>query len=98
MPNGRLRFDAKPSDVEGVAAPSAALKTRTRPAPLSATKMSPLGATRTTRGLLRPSANKSTAKPGGTLGAAPAGRATTCEGFAAGGGASGAGLYARGQF
>jgi hypothetical protein len=42
--------------------------TRTRPAALSATKMSPLGAARIRRGSSRFSANKVMANPGGTTG------------------------------
>ena len=54
-----------------------------RPARVSATKISPFGATRMMRGPLKPSANNSILKPGGTCGAAPPGLATTREKFAA---------------
>ncbi len=46
------------------------------PASISATKMSPLGATRSRRGPERPVANASTVNPGGTFGVAPLGRGT----------------------
>ncbi len=48
-----------------------------RPAALSATKMSPFGATRTMRGLVRPVAKRRTVKPAGTRNAAPGGGLTT---------------------
>ena len=50
MPNGRCSPVAKGAALAALAAPSAALNTVTRPAALSATKTSPFGATRTTRG------------------------------------------------
>ena len=60
----------------GVADPplaALAAKTRTRPLPLSATKMSPFGAIRMTRGWFRPLANTCTVKPSGTSGILPCG-------------------------
>jgi hypothetical protein len=85
---------AKTVEVAALAAPSAALSTVTRPATLSATKTSPFGATRTTRGSLRPEANKLTAKPSSAFGQAPSGRATTHDGLAAERDAPGAGRSA----
>ena len=76
MPYGRLRFEAKTSGFAG-APPAPARNTSTRPAPLSARKMSPLGATRRVRGCLNPPANTCTAKPSGTFGSAPCGAFTT---------------------
>jgi len=61
----------------GFAASSAARRTRIRPDSDSAMKMSPFGATRTTRGSRRLEANSSAWKPGGTFGAAEIGFATT---------------------
>src|SRR5262245_48671365 len=81
MPNGWSRPEAKTSLLLGLAAPSAARRTRIRPGSDSATKMSPFGATRTVRGSRRLEANSSTWKPGGTLGAAETGFATTRGGF-----------------
>src|SRR6185437_12580204 len=52
-------------------------KRRIAPARLSATKTSPSGATRMTRGTSRRSANSDTVNPGGTASAAPAGCRTT---------------------
>ena len=66
MPKGPLSPDAKSAVLEGLAAPAAARNTPTRPEWVSATKMSPLGATRTRRGPLSPVAKALTAKPAGT--------------------------------
>src|SRR6185437_1313379 len=82
-PERRAKTAGNISLVAGFAAPSAARRTRIRPARVSATKISPLGATRMMRGPLRPSANNSILKPGGACGAASAGRATTRDMFAA---------------
>jgi hypothetical protein len=76
MPNGPRRPSAKIAFSDGALAPSAARSTRTRPAPVSATKMSPFGATRSSRGPAKPEANCCTVKPAGTDRTAPAGRAT----------------------
>src|SRR5215510_12140911 len=81
MPNGWSRPEANTSLLLGLAAPSAARRTRIRPGSDSAMKISPLGATRTVRGSRRLEANSSTWKPGGTLGAAEAGFAITRGGF-----------------
>src|SRR5262249_60861710 len=81
MPNGSSRPDAKTSLLLGFAAPSAARRTRIRPGSDSAMKMSPFGATRSTRGSRRSVANSSTWKPGGTFGTAEAGFAITRGGF-----------------
>src|SRR5262249_61983141 len=81
MPNGWSRPEANTSLLLGLAAPSAARRTRIRPGSDSAAKMSPFGATRTVRGSRRLEANSSTWKPGGTLGAAETGFATTRGGF-----------------
>src|SRR5258706_11967432 len=94
MPNGWSRPEANTSLLLGLAAPSAARRTRMRPGSDSAMKMSPLGATRTVRGSRRLEANSSTWKPGGTFGAAKTGFAITRGGFDAdrvayGGGRSG---------
>src|SRR4029453_3493264 len=70
MPNGWSRPEANTSLLLGLAAPSAARRTRIRPGSDSATKISPFGATRTVRGSRRSEANSSTWKPGGTFGAA----------------------------
>src|SRR6202022_4463389 len=64
---------------------------RILPARVSATKMSPLGATRIWRGLLSPSANSSTLNPAGTCGSDEGGRWTTRETLAAEGVAPGFG-------
>src|SRR6516165_1993171 len=80
MPNGWSRPEANTSLLLGLAAPSAARRTRIRPGSDSATNMSPFGATRTVRGSRRLEANSSTRKPGGTLGAAT-GFAITRGGF-----------------
>ena len=77
MPNGSLSPPAKISFALGVAAPSAARNTRIWPLPVSATKISPFGATLSRRGSLRPSATRSILKPGGTCSETPAGRGTT---------------------
>ena len=77
MPNGWSRPEANTSLLLGLAAPSAARRTRIRPGSDSAMKMSPFGATRTVRGSRRLEANSSTWKPGGTLGAAETDFATT---------------------
>src|SRR5665213_812036 len=50
-----------------------------RPGPVSATKTSPLGATRISRGPLKPSANNAILNPMGTCGTADACRVTICE-------------------
>src|SRR5262245_63844758 len=81
MPNGWSRPEANMSLLLGLAAPSAARRTRIRPGSDSAMKMSLFGATRTVRGSRRLEANSSTWKPGGTLGAAEAGFAITRGGF-----------------
>src|SRR6185503_2370300 len=81
MPNGRLRPVAK---VEILSADPFVLRprrTRTRPGSLSATKMSPLGAVRSRRGLSRPLAYSDTAYPATVFGRAPAGRGTTVGGL-----------------
>lgn len=77
MPYGRSRFSAKTSGLDNPPPAASAAKTRTRPLPLSATKMSPLGAVRITRGCLRPVENTCTAKPFGTSGSLPCGAGTT---------------------
>src|SRR5947199_9660015 len=81
MPNGWSRPEANTSLLLGLAAPSAARRTRMRPGSDSAMKMSPLGATRTVRGSRRLEANSSTSKPGGTFGGAETGLAITRGGF-----------------
>jgi hypothetical protein len=81
MPNGSTRPEANTSSLLGLSAPSAARSTRMRPGSDSATKMSPFGATRRTRGSRRLAANISTWKPGGTFGAAAAGFAITRGAF-----------------
>src|SRR5262249_29694776 len=81
MPKGWSRPEANTSLLLGLAAPSAARRTRIRPGSDSATKISPFGATRTMRGSRRLAANSSTWKPGGALGAAEAGFGTTRGGF-----------------
>src|SRR4030095_5520358 len=81
MPNGWSRPEANTSLLLGLAAPSAARRTRIRPGSDAATKMSPFGATRTVRGSRRSEANSSTWKPGGTFGAAETGFAITRGGF-----------------
>src|SRR2546430_17043458 len=81
MPNGWSRPEANTSLRLGLAAPSAARRTRIRPGSDSATKISPFGATRTVRGSRRLEANSSTWKPGGTFGAAEIGFAITRGGF-----------------
>src|SRR5258708_28267353 len=91
MPNGWSRPEANTSLLLGLAAPSAARRTRIRPGSDSAMKMSPFGATRTVRGSRRLEANSSTWKPGGTLGTAEAGLAITRGGFDAGRAAHGGG-------
>ena len=77
MPNGPRSPLAKISF--WLAAPPSGLgrSTCTRPAPVSATKMSPLGAVRRSRGPESPLANCLTSKPAGTLSLAPAGARTT---------------------
>ena len=67
MPNGLARPSAKTALCGGALSPPGR-NTRIRPAPLSATKRSPLGAVRTTRGLESPAAKRSTAKPGSAFG------------------------------
>ena len=64
-----------------------------RPASVSATKISPFGATRICRGWSS-LAKAVTVKPAGTLSSAPAGRATIAEGEAVGGLAKGLGISA----
>src|SRR5262249_60277955 len=81
MPKGWSRPEANTSLMLGLAAPSAARRTRIRPGSDSATKMSPFGATRTVRGSWRLETNSSTWKPGGTLGAAETGFGITRGGF-----------------
>src|SRR5258707_4974981 len=81
MPNGWSRPEANTSLLLGLAAPSAARRTRIRPGSDSVMKMSPFGATRTVRGSRRLEANSSTWKPGGTFGAAKTGFAITRGGF-----------------
>src|SRR5215471_6138627 len=73
MPNGWSRPEANTSLLMGLAASSAARRTRIRPGSDSAMKMSPFGATRTVRGSWRLAANSSTWKPGGSLGGAETG-------------------------
>ena len=68
------RRSAKTSDCAGAEFIPSARKTRTRAEPLSATKTSPLGAVRITRGVLSPLAKRSTTKPGGALGSVAGGR------------------------
>jgi len=80
MPNGWSSPCANTAFFAGCAAPSAARITRTRPGWVSATKTSPLGATRITRGLVRPVTNGAAVKPGSVCSSAPAGRGTTLEG------------------
>ena len=75
----RRARSAKISLTAGFEPSSAARSTRIRPALVSATKMSPFGATRIWRGPLSPSANSSILKPAGTCGAADGGRGTTRE-------------------
>jgi hypothetical protein len=58
---------------------------------LSATKRSPFGATRTTRGFFTPDAIISTVKPAGTIGFAPDGIGAVLGKFAADGVSIGAG-------
>ncbi len=65
--------------------------TRMRPAPLSATKMSPLGAVRMIRGPARPDANRLTSKPFGTIGFCSLVRCTIRTKFRADSAISGAG-------
>src|SRR5262249_19920375 len=77
MPNGWSRPEANTSLLLGLAAPSAARRTRIRPGSDSAMKMSPFGATRTTRGSRSLETNSSTSKPGGTFGVAEIGFAIT---------------------
>src|SRR5262249_58364287 len=77
MPNGWSRPEANTSLLLGLAAPSAARRTRICPGPDSAMKMSPFGATRTTRGSRSLETNSSTSKPGGTFGVAEIGFAIT---------------------
>src|SRR5215831_12210123 len=81
MPNGWSRPEANTSLLLGLAAPSAARRTRIRPDSDSAMKISPFGATRTMRGSRRLEANSSTSKPGSTLGTAETGFAITRGGF-----------------
>jgi len=50
------------------ATPPSGRNTLTRPARLSATNMSPFGAARMSRGVVKPEANRLTAKPEGTTG------------------------------
>src|SRR2546425_1756216 len=94
MPNGWSRPEANTSLLVGLAASSAARRTRICPGSDSAMKMSPFGATRTVRGSRRLEAKSSTWKPGGTFGEAETGFAITRGGFDAdrvayGGGRSG---------
>src|SRR5262245_24892908 len=81
MPNGWSRPEANTSLLLGLAAPSAARRTRIRPGSDSAMKMSPFGATRTVRGARRLEADSSTWETGGTLGTAETGLGTTRAGF-----------------
>ena len=71
MPNGRPRPSAKTAPSPARFLAPEVLKTRMRPAPVSATNTSPFGATRMTRGSASPCAKSSTAKPGGAFGACP---------------------------
>src|SRR6202047_1831953 len=64
---------------------------RIRPALVSATKMSPLGAPRIWPGALGPPANNSTLNPAGTCGTAAEGRGTTRDTLADDGVAPGCG-------
>src|SRR5262249_55460640 len=91
MPNGWSRPEANTSLLLGLAAPSAARRTRIRPGSDSAMKMSPFGATRTTRGSRSLETNSSTSKPGGTFGVAEIGFANTWGKFDADRGAYGGG-------
>src|SRR5262249_60969751 len=81
MPKGWARPEATTSLLLGLAAPSAARRTRIRPDSDSAMKISPFGATRTMRGSRGLEANSSTSKPGSTLGTAETGFAITRGGF-----------------
>ncbi len=71
MPNGRLRPEAKISTASALAPSGEGRSTRTRPAALSATKISPFGAARSSRGLSRSLANSLISKPAGTSAAWP---------------------------
>ncbi len=73
MPKGSSRSEAKTASPAAAAAPGVVRSTRMRPAAVSATKTSPSGATRISRGASRPVANRVTVKPGGAFGRAPAG-------------------------
>src|ERR1700730_9533740 len=77
MPKGRLNPVANVSLWAGL--PSAVIprNTLTSPELLSATKKSPFGAVRISRGPFRPDAYKPTLKPGNTCGHAFAGRSTS---------------------
>src|SRR6185369_11975114 len=94
MPKGRFNPWAKMRFVDGVSAPSFARMTRMRFCEVSDTKMSPFGATRTMRGLVRPDANSFTVNPGSTDKLALAGRGTTVGKLPADGVSNGAGKSA----
>src|ERR1700719_4122976 len=83
MPYGLLRFSANTSERSGLPAAFSPRKARIRPPPLSATKTSPFGATRMTRGVARPSEYRPTLKPLGAFGHALAGRLTMAGGLPA---------------
>src|SRR5689334_22578515 len=74
MPNGRLRSAVYISLISVLLPSFDGRITRTRFTRLSATKMSPFGATRMSRGFFRPAVNSSTLNPEGTTGNLPAGR------------------------
>src|SRR5690348_13313999 len=82
MPNGPRRPSANTLVSAGSAAPSPARSTVTRPARVSATKISPFGAMRSTRGPDNFVAKDFTAKPAGTLSSAVAGRSPVRVKFA----------------
>src|SRR4051812_30276445 len=91
MPNGWRRPDANSSTRSGPASRSAPRTTLTRPAADSTTNTSPLGAVRIMRGSLTLVVSRSTTKPSGTRGSAPAGRRTIAAPLSADGVAYGAG-------
>jgi len=92
MPNGLSRPEANTLNSEGFAAPLEARIARTRFPSLSATKISPFGAVRTTRGPVKPEANNSAVKPRGTFGDALSGRFATIGKLVAAAVAFGAGI------
>src|SRR6201996_2096486 len=77
MPNGYCNPVAKREVATGRPMPSAVRKTRIRPPPLSARKMSPLGAVCRVRGSSKPVAKTPASNPGGTCGLAPDGGSMT---------------------